>query len=583
MSANAELAAIFAEMASVLQITGQSPFRVNAHARVARILGALTSDVAEHAPTPESLTAIAGIGKGSAAKILEYLETGRVAEHQELLKKIPGGLLDLLGIQGLGPKTIRLLWQQAGVTDLATLQAGIDSGELEHLPRLGPKAIANISRAIEFARKAGGRTRLGAAMTIAQGILAHLRGVKGTSRLEYAGSLRRGAETIGDIDILAATADPDPLRHAFERMPGVQQILAAGPTRLSLRHAAGIQIDLRIVAERSFGAAWMYFTGSKQHNVQMRERAIKRKMRLNEYGLFPDDGRCEEPRQERGVEPVAGDTEAEVFAALGLPMIPPEIREDLGELELAKTPRLIEQRDIKSELHAHTVASDGRLSIDQLAREAMSRGFHTVAVTDHSAASAQANGLSADRLRRHIDEVRRADRLIDGISILAGAEVDILADGRLDYTDDLLRELDIVVASPHIALRQEPAVATKRLLRAIRHPLVNILGHPTGRMINRREGLSPDIAALVQAARECDVALEINANDIRLDLRDIHIKSALAGGALLAINTDAHAAEHFDYLRYGILTARRGWLTPDRCINTWSSEKLHRWLRKAAS
>ena len=579
MSTNERLARIFEEMAALLELTGANPFRINAHARVARVLLELTVDVAELAQVPAKLTDLEGIGKGSAKKIIEFVRTGGVHEHDELLETVPPGLLEVMTIPGLGPKTVRLLWEKGGVTDLNSLKARLDSGELQKLPRLGAKSIENIKASMAFAARAAERVTLGAALPAALEIAGRLRGVEGASRVEYAGSLRRGRETIGDIDILAAGSDPAALSRALVSMNGVVRVLAAGKTKSSVRLGTGIQVDLRVVEEGVFGAALLYFTGSKQHNVLLRERAIKRKLRLNEYGLFPDGPREDEAPQKRGVEPVAAATEESVFRALGLPWIPPELREDRGELD-SVLPDLIELSDITCELHAHTLASDGRFTIEGLAEEARARGFHTVAVTDHSKSSVQANGLSPERLREHIEAVREADRAAGCITILAGAEVDILTDGRLDYDDDLLAELDIVIASPHAALRQDPETATRRLVAAIKHPLVHILGHPTGRMINRREGLRPDLSALIEAAREHDTALEINANPSRLDLRDTHVRAAVEAGALLSINTDAHRPEHFDYLRYGILTARRGWLTAKRCINTWSEQQLQQWLRK---
>ncbi len=579
MSTNERLARIFEEMAALLELTDANPFRINAHARVARVLLELTVDVAELANVPAKLTDLEGIGKGSARKIIEFVRTGGVHEHEELLETVPPGLLEVMTIPGLGPKTVRLLWEKGGVTDLNSLKARLDSGELQKLPRLGAKSIENIKASMAFAARAAERVTLGAALPAALEIAERLRGVEGASRVEYAGSLRRGRETIGDIDILAAGSDPAALSRALVSMNGVVRVLAAGETKSSVRLGTGIQVDLRVVDEGAFGAALLYFTGSKQHNVLLRERAIKRKLRLNEYGLFPDGPREDEAPQKRGVEPVAAATEESVFRALGLPWIPPELREDRGELD-SVLPDLIELSDITCELRAHTLASDGRFTIEGLAEEARARGFHTVAVTDHSKSSVQANGLSPERLREHIEAVREADRAAGGITILAGAEVDILTDGRLDYDDDLLAELDIVIASPHAVLRQDPETATRRLVAAIKHPLVHILGHPTGRMINRREGLRPDLGALIEAAREHDTALEINANPSRLDLRDTHVRAAVEAGALLSINTDAHRPEHFDYLRYGILTARRGWLTAKRCINTWSEQQLQRWLRK---
>ena len=359
----------------------------------------------------------------------------------------------------------------------------------------------------------------------------------------------------------------------------MKSVLLAGDTKCSVRLSTGMQADLRVVDSSCFGAAWLYFTGSKEHNVRLRERAIAKKLRLNEYGLFPDDGDASPP-QSRGVKPVAAKTEEEIYEALGLPWIPPELREDHGELALKKTPRLVEVEDIRSELHAHTRASDGAMSIEEIAKIARDRGFHTLAITDHSKSSVQANGLDPKRLRRHIDAVRDADARLDGIRLYAGSEVDILADGRLDYDDELLAELDWVVASPHVALRQEPKVATERLLAAVRHPLVHVLGHPTGRLIGSRPGLEPDMEKIAKAAAECGTALEVNANHYRLDLRDRHVRLALDAGCLIAIDCDVHTPEQFDELPYGVMTARRGGLTPDRCLNCLDAEALEAW-RKA--
>lgn len=584
MTVNADLARLFSEMATVLELTGANVFRVNAHTKVARILEGLPAEVTTLGKDAKSLmaalTAIDGVGEGSAKKIIEYIETGKVREHDELMAQIPPGLMQLTGIAGLGPKTIRLMWEQAGVVDLASLKQKLESGELLNLPRMGEKTLANIRASLEFMATASERKRLGEAMPVAEAIVAALRSVKGVKEVAFAGSLRRGKETIGDIDIVAAATDAAPVMQAFMQFNGAQK-LVSGETKSSIR-LNDMQVDLRVVDPSAFGAALLYFTGSKEHNVALRERAIKMGFRLNEYGLFPDikDEAAEGPPQKRGVKPKASKTEADIYAALKLPYLPPEIREARGELELKETPRLIEVEDIKAELHAHTVASDGVLTIEQLANEAKRRGFHTIAVTDHSRSSFQANGLDIDRLLAHIEAVREAAEKVKGITILAGSEVDILIDGRLDYPDEVLEQLDIVVASPHASLKQAPEVATKRLLAAVRHPLVHILGHPTGRLINRRDGLSPDLHKIIEAAIEHDVALEINANHLRLDLRDTHVRAAVEAGAKIAINTDAHGIGDFDELRYGVLTGRRGWLTPALCVNTWTKPKLHAWLKK---
>ncbi|MCP3902847.1 MAG: DNA polymerase/3'-5' exonuclease PolX [Planctomycetes bacterium] len=576
MSTNAQLATIFNEMAAVLELIGANPFRVNAHARVARVLKDLTVDVATLADEPKQLEAIEGIGKASAKKIAEFVATGAVAEHERLVGEVPGGLLALLEIPGLGPKTVKMLWDDGGVTDLASLKDAIARGALADLPRMGDKTIRNITESIAFAEQSGDRARLGIAMPLAESIVERLRAVPGAGRVQYTGSLRRGRETIGDIDILATAREPEKLAESFTTMPGVAKVLAAGRTKCSVRLEAGIQVDLRLVDEEAWGAALLYFSGSKEHNVALRERAGKRGARLNEYGLFPDDG-DDAPPQQRGIAPIASRTEKEIYAALDLPWIPPELREDRGELT-AQIPKLIELADIRADLHAHTVASDGKMTIDELAAAARDRGYHTVAVTDHSQASAVAGGLTVEDLLRHVDAVHEANERIDGITILAGSEVDILADGHLDYDDEVLARLDIVVASPHVALGQDPAKATRRLLTAIRHPLVHVIGHPTGRMVNRREGLHPDIEALVTAAAEHGTALEINANDMRLDLRDVHVRAAVEAGALISINTDAHTPGQLELMPYGVLTGRRGWLTADGCINAWPAKRLHAWL-----
>lgn len=575
---NAELARLFDEMARSLELLGANPFRVNAHVKVARLLEDMPRDISDIATDLARLQEIDGIGEGSAKKIKEFAESGRIREHDELIGQIPAGLFEVMEIPGLGPKSVKLLWEQANVTDVASLKIALDSGEVEKLPRMGKKTVANIRDSLEFAARSSGRVRIGTAMPIAERLLDMLRRVDPKAELAFAGSLRRGKETIGDIDILAAGAQPVRLAEAFRSMPDVEKVLVSGETKVSVRLKTGLQADLRLVDASCFGAALMYFTGSKEHNIALRERAIKRGMRLNEYGLFPDDGEQSGTPQSRGVKPRAAATEPEIYEALDLPWIPPELREDRGELDRV-IPRLIECADIRADLHLHTTASDGRMTIDELAEAAVARGLHTIAVTDHSKSSIQANGLSPERLRRHIEAIHAANERFANLTILAGAEVDILADGHLDYDDDLLAALDVVVASPHVALKQEPEKATQRLLAAIRHPLVHILGHPTGRLVGAREGLQPDMAALVQAAIEHDTALEINANDHRLDLRDTHVRLAVEAGATLAINTDSHAPEHFDLLRYGILTARRGWLTADQCINTWPAEKLHSWLR----
>jgi len=600
MSTNATLAGIFESMADLLELTGANPFRVNAHRRVARVLESLPEEVsAIAARDPKELTAIEGVGEGSAKKFIEFISSGRVKEHEELLAQVPPGLPALLRIQGLGPKTVHMLWKDAGIVDIPSLRAALDAGRLDGLPRLGPKSITNLRESLEFLERSGGRIRLGEAMPVAEAIVGMMAALPGVEQAAFAGSLRRGRETIGDLDILVAADDPATVSNAFQTMrggqasyrrprekgareatteslPEVRKVLAAGETRSSVRLSSGVQADLRVVPPEAFGAALLYFTGSKEHNVRLRERALAQGMTLNEYGLFPDDG--EPAPQDRGVKAIASKTEQSIYAKLGLPWIPPELREDRGECTTEIPGDLVTIEHIRAELHAHTTASDGSLSIPDLISAARDRGFHTIAVTDHSRSSVQANGLSEERLRRHIDEIREAGAKAGGIQVLAGSEVDIHADGSLDYDDETLARLDIVVACPHAALRQDPAKATARLVAAVSHPLVHILGHPTGRIINGRPGLEPDMAAVIAAAKAHGTALEVNAHFMRLDLRDTHVRAAVDAGVPIAINCDVHAQDDFENLRFGVMTARRGWLTRELCVNAWDAKSLRAWL-----
>ena len=581
MSSNLELARIFSEIADVLDLTGANAFRVNAHRKVARILEEAGEDLASLARTdPARLRTIPGIGEGSAAKIDEFLATGKVKEHDDLLATIPAGVPGLLRIPGLGPKRVRNLWQEGGVDSVDTLRRKLSEGSLGGLPGMGPKTLKAIEESLAFLDTTRGRIRLGEAAEIAASFVAHLRAAGGVQRISHAGSLRRGKETIGDVDIVASATDPAALHAAMRAAPGVAAVLVSGDTKTSVRTDHGVQVDLRTVDDAQFGAALLYFTGSKEHNVRLRERAQRQGMRLNEYGLFPEEPGTEGSPQSRGVRPVAARTEEEVYEALGLWLIPPELREDHGELEKHPPEDLVRVEDIRAELHCHTTASDGTLTIVGMVEEAIRRGFHTIAITDHSRSQAQANGLDADRLRAHAAAIREvAKDFADRIEVLAGSEVDILADGTLDYPDDVLALLDLVVASPHSALRADPAAATERLLAAVRHPLVHVIGHPTGRIVNAREGLSPDIPLIAREAAARQVALEVNANTMRLDLRDAHVRVCVDAGCLVSINTDAHGAGDFDQLPFGVATARRGWLGTGLCVNAWTRARLGKWVR----
>ncbi len=571
--ANQTLSYLFAEMSDVLEILGVDRFRVNAFRRASRVLDGLTDDIASIGPDIKALTGIEGIGKGTAQRIAEFLETGNISDREKLMSQIPEGLMELLSIPGLGPKTIGLIWKQAGVESLGDLKEQLQHDDLAELPGLGPKKLENIRKSISFAESSSDRVHLGTAMSLAHWFVSKFVEFNEVQQVEYAGSLRRGQETIGDVDLIVA-ADPKSAKtisDAFKSLTPVTEVLVNGTTKTSVRTTDGLQVDLRIVPPESYGAALMYFTGSKEHNIVMRQRAISRKMRLNEYGLL------------KGKMTVAGRTEKEIYQALDLAPIPPELRENRGEFNLAESdelPHLIKLSDIRSELHAHTIASDGKWTIKELALAAAERGFHTIAVTDHSKGQAQANGLTNERLEQHISEIRQvADQLKKNITILAGSEVDILSDGKLDYPNSLLEQLDVVVASPHAALSQDPKKATTRLIQAIENPHVTILGHPTGRLLLRRKGLSPDMRQVIAAAYERGIAIEINANTWRLDLRDTHARAAIEAGVKLSINTDAHGPGDMDQLLFGVMTARRAGATKHDVINCLSREALNRWIK----
>ena len=586
-SFNKTASTIFNRIALMLELLGSDRFRVNAANKASRILKELTTDLEPLAKSQDSkaLTAIEGIGKSTASKLIELAQSGTISEHEELSKKIPQGLMQVLAIPGLGPKTVKLMWDELKIKSIDDLKSEIQKGTVANLPRMGDKTIRNINDALAFMESSGGRLHLGLAMPIAQSIVDHMLAVDGSTKAQYAGSLRRGQETIGDIDILITTTKPEAARKSFTTMPAVTKVLANGDTKSSVRYeistATGrfkdltapdqIQIDLRIVPEQSWGAALAYFTGSKEHNVALRKIALKQGLTLNEYGLFT--------AQKPADDPIACHTEEAIYLALGLQPIAPPMRQDRGELNITNHIPLIELEDIKADLHTHTIDSDGKLSLKESATIARDRGFHTLAITDHSQSSAIANGLKPDRLNQQIKTIHDFNDTFDNLTIIAGSEVDILVDGSLDYDDDLLNQLDIVVASPHAGLRAKPKQATKRLIKAIAHPAVHILGHPTGRLIQRREGLSPDINELIAAAIEHDVALEINSHWMRLDLRDTHARAAAEAGCKIAINCDVHHAADYDNLIYGILTAQRAWLTPDQCVNTWPHDKLHTWLK----
>jgi DNA polymerase (family 10) len=574
---NKAIAHVFYETADLMEVNGDDSFRIRSYRRAAEALEAYPQQVAELLDDPKKLLAIPGIGKGMAANIQELSREGKLSLHQELLQKYRPSMLELLKIQGLGPKTIALLWSAFQVSDLAGVERLAREGKLRELPRLSEKSEQKILKAIEDYRRISGRFLLDEADRTAQKLTEHLKHIAGIEKITPAGSLRRGRETVGDLDMLITgpcCADNEQrlaLINEILRFPGIVDVLARGDNKVSFKLRSGMQVDVRLLPPESYGAAMQYFTGSKNHNVTLRQRALKMGLTLNEYGLFRLDDN----------QRVAGATEDEIYGSMKLDCIPPEMRENCGEIELAaehKLPRLITVADIRGEVHMHTVETDGRCTIDEMAQAAKERGYKYIAITDHSKNLAFANGLDDKRAVEHIARIRAANDQTDGITILAGIEVDILADGELDLSDSVLEQMDVVVASVHSAFNQEPQQMTDRLLRALANVNVSILGHPTGRLLLRRDAYAFDMDAVLKAALKHRVAMELNAYPDRLDLNDVHLRMARERGVKIVINTDAHHTSHFEKIKYGILQARRAWLTPAHVLNTLPEKEF----RKAA-
>jgi len=568
---NAVLSELFSQMADIMEILGEDRFRINSYRKVARVISDMPTDV-ETLLTTGELSKIPGIGKSSLAKIEEFIRTGKITAHQQLLKKIPPTLLELLTIPGMGPKGVKAVYEKLEVTSITELKSAIRNGSLAELPGFGAKKADVIARGIEFLEKSTGRIRLDQALEAAELVGGFLKGLSGIEKIQPAGSLRRCAETIGDVDILVAARKGKKIIQAFTIAEFVQEVLGAGPTKGSAIievETAPVHVDVRVVPQKSFGAAAQYFTGSKQHNVRLREIAVKSKLKLNEYGLF------------KGNKMIAGPIEEEIYRKLGLDYIQPLLREDRGEVEAAKAhtlPHLIELKDIKGDLHVHTNASDGVNNITELVEAAKKVGYKYICITDHSRSSAIANGLSARRLSQQIKEIHKLNERLKGITILAGTEVDILADSSLDFDNKLLAELDFVIASIHSGMTSSREKVTTRILKAMDNPYVHCIAHPTGRLIGQREPMDIDMAAVIKHAAQTHTALEVNANPQRLDLKDVHCRMAVEAGVKLAIGTDAHSVEGFDLMGFGVATAVRGWVTKANVLNTFSVAKIKNWV-----
>jgi DNA polymerase (family 10) len=567
---NLAIARIFSEIADLLEIKSENPFKIRAYRNASETIAHATEKLAYL--NEEQLRAIPGIGKDLASKIREIAETGEARYHQDLLDQFPPTMLDLLHLQGVGPKTVALLYTELGIKTVEELESACSDGRVRGLKGLGPKKEQLILRACAERKQHTGRHLLPDAAEAAALLLHYLRAECPTVVFENVGSIRRGADTSGDIDILASGQDPQ-VMSTFTMYKLVERILGHGETKSSVRLWSGIQADLRLVPEESRGAAMQYFTGSKSHNIALRDRAIARGFKLNEYGLFRvDDGSL-----------VAGRTEADIYDALGLAEIPAELREGRGEIEAAEQralPNLVTLGDIRGDIHCHTTETDGREDIETMALAARQAGFQYLAITDHSKALAMANGLDEHRAAAHARRVRAISDRLDGITLLAGIECDIRPDGSMDLADDCLAELDVVVASVHSAFTQDEAQMTDRLLRAISNPFVDIIGHPTGRILLRREPYKLDVKQLSDAAAAAGVALEINCQVDRLDLSDIHAKAARDRGVKIVISTDSHATGGFRMMTWGVQVARRAWLRREDVLNTRDVNEFKAGLRR---
>lgn len=568
---NAELAGLLAEMAVLLEIQGGDPFRARAYQRAAGAVAAHGRPLEKL--SPKELLEVPGVGKSIAAHIAACGTSGCFPELLELRKRFPAGLRELLRLPGLGPKRARYLFETAGIASLEQLKGALESGRVKALPGFGAKAAENLARGLAFASEPE-RLLLADAKRLVEPILAALRSWPRVKAAEAAGSLRRGRETVGDLDVLAASSDGAAVIARFLRSGFASRVLAEGPTKASVLLPGGVQCDLRVVPPASFGAALLYFTGSKAHNVKLRGWAQRRKLTLNEYGLF-------KLSDKKFRSPLAGRTEAQVYAALRLEYIEPELREDRGELEASrdgKLPRLVRLADVKGDFHNHTSHTDGRQSMEEMAREARARGWQWAAIGDHSQSLTVTNGLDPARLRASFTELGRVRRAVPGIELMRSMEVDVLADGSLDYEDELLDEIDVVVASVHSRFKQSEPEMTRRLVAAASNKRVDILGHLSGRLLNRRPAYAFDADAVLEAAAGAGTAVEINGQPDRQDVDDARAMRARELGAPLALDSDAHSTREFDFLANAVNVARRAWLEPKHVLNCLSYPELREWL-----
>ncbi len=565
------MAELFDKMADILDFKGEIAFKVNAYRKASRIIKSLDQDI-EAVWRDGNLRNLPGIGDAFVKKIDEFFRTGKISKYEELAKEVSPELMSLLSIQSLGPKTLALAHHRLRVNNINDLIRVIDDGSLANLPGMGSKKVENIRKGIQIFLAAKERISIAKALPIVENIIDQLRQIIKGIIISPAGSVRRMKETVGDIDILATSTEPSSIIKAFISLPDVQDVLAAGETKASVRYSSDqIQVDLRVVPIDSFGAAQQYFTGSQAHNIRIRGIAKKLGLKVNEYGVFRDDLK------------IAGASEHDVYSAIQLPWIPPEMREDNGEIELAiqgKLPVLVELEDVKGDLHVHSNYSDGHASIENMAKEAMRLGYTYLGICDHSQRAKYAQGLSIDRLQNQLAEIEELNKKYANFKILKGIEVDILNDGSLDCPEELLAQLDIVIASIHSGFSTSP---TERLMKALENPFVDIIGHPTGRLISQRSGYQVDLEKILEKAKQTGKALEINAYPDRLDLSDVNAKKAMEMGVMLVINTDAHNEASLGTMRYGIGIARRAWLSKENILNCLSWQEILEWKKRRLS
>ncbi len=568
---NRDIAAIFNELADLLEIKGENPFRVRAYRNAARLLDALGESVEEMLERGEDLTKLPGIGEDLAEKIAEIVRTGRLQKLEALKKEIPESLRSMLSIEGLGPKRVKILYEKLHLTDARELEKAARAHKIRALEGFGPKTEEAIIKGVRLLKQEGVRHLFAEAEPIANDLVDYLKKAPGLKSVDVAGSFRRKKETVGDLDLLCIAEDPAEVIGYFTKFERIAEVISAGTTRATVVLKNALQIDLRAVKEESYGAALHYFTGSKRHVIAVRKIAIDLGLKINEYGVYKKGRR------------IAGKEEAEVYKSVKLPLIPPELREERGEIEAAKKgrlPDLIERSDLRGDLHMHTTYSDGIHTIEEMARKGREMGYAYIAITDHSPGLAMIKGLDAKKARKQIEEIDALNEKLEPFRILKGMEVDIFEDGSLDMERDLLRKLDIVTAAIHSKFSLSKKAQTKRLLKAIENPLVHVIAHPTGRLIGKREAIALDLRPVFEAAADAGVAMEINAQPERLDLNDIHIREAKEQGVKFTISTDAHAKDQLDFIRYGINQARRGWIEKGDVLNTLGLEALIEFLNR---